>query len=130
MLIRGRLILCLMILGVLCAPAFGQTTAIDWNDKGNVLVDQGKYDEAIKAYDKAIEINPQLAEVWNNKGLALYHQGKYSEAIQAYDRAIEINPQLAEAWYNKGNALKLLGRTTEADAAFAKAGELGDNGVE
>ncbi len=74
-----------MILGVLCAPAFGQTTAIDWNDKGNVLVDQGKYDEAIKAYDRAIEINPQLAEVWNNKGLALYHQGKYSEAIQAYD---------------------------------------------
>lgn len=34
-----------------------QQTAEDWVDKGTVLVQQGKYDEAIQAFDKAIEIN-------------------------------------------------------------------------
>lgn len=65
--------------------------AASWGNKGNVLYSQGKYDEAIKAYDKAIEINPQYSEAWNNKGNAFYAQGKYDEAVRAYDKAIEID---------------------------------------
>ena len=42
-----------------------------WVYKGNVLSDLNKFDEAITAYDKAIEINPQSSEAWNNKGKAL-----------------------------------------------------------
>jgi tetratricopeptide (TPR) repeat protein len=56
MLIRGRFIFFLMTLAVLCAPAFGQTTANDWIDKGNALGLQGKFDEAIQAFDKAEEL--------------------------------------------------------------------------
>ena len=44
---------------------------IAWNNKGNVLTKLNKSDEALKAYDKAIEINPQNADAWNNKGVAL-----------------------------------------------------------
>ena len=62
-------------------------------DEGLVLNNQGKYDEAIQAYDKAIEINPQYAVAWNYKGIALYNQHMYDEAIQACDKAIEIDPQ-------------------------------------
>ena len=71
MLIIGRFILCLMTLAVLCAPTFGQTTANDWINKGSALIQLGKYDEAVLAYDRAIEIDPQYAEAWNNKGDAL-----------------------------------------------------------
>ena len=53
----------------------------------------GKYDEAIQAYDRAIEINPQYTDAWYNKGETLRRQDKYDEAIQAYDKAIKINPQ-------------------------------------
>jgi tetratricopeptide (TPR) repeat protein len=86
---------------------------------------QGKYSEAIKAYDKAIEMNPQLIQAWISKGFALNSLAKYDEAIKAFDQVIRIAPQFAQAWYNRGLALKALGRTAEAEISFAKANELG-----
>ena len=80
-----------------------------WYNKGLALYDMGKYEEAIKAYDKAIEINPEEAGAWYNKGLALYDMGKYEEAIKAYDKAIEINPEEAGAWYTAQVGVSLLG---------------------
>ena len=45
---------------------------------------RAKYDEAIKAYDEAIKLDPNIADAWNNKGWsALNGQGKYDEAIKA-----------------------------------------------
>jgi len=72
---------------VLCNTAFGQTTAKDWFDKGADLSNQSKYDEAVRALDKAIEINPQYAEAWAKKGNAFAAQGKYNEALQASEKA-------------------------------------------
>ena len=65
--------------------------------KDIALVKLGKSDEAIKAYDKAIEINPHNSDAWYNKGIALYNLNKSDEAIKAYDKAIEINPQDSKA---------------------------------
>jgi len=42
-----------------------------WLAKGLDLNDQSKYDEAIEAFEKAIKIDPQLANAWASKGLAL-----------------------------------------------------------
>ena len=47
---------------------------------------QGHYNEAIRDYEKAIELDPRYALTWNNKGKALFDQGKYDEAIQAYEK--------------------------------------------
>ena len=99
-----------------------------WNNKGNAIYGQGKYDDAIKAYDVAIKLNPKFALAWNNKGFVLNELSKYDEALKALDNATKINPLLAEAWINKGIVLKALNRTTEADASFKKAKELGYNG--
>lgn len=41
------------------------------------LFTMSKYEEAIQAYDKAIEINPQDAVPWYNKGIVLYNMSKY-----------------------------------------------------
>jgi len=42
-----------------------------WDDRGVDLYAQGKYDEALKCYNKAIELDPQFSLAWNHKAAAL-----------------------------------------------------------
>ncbi len=121
----------LLMLNAFFISASGQQTAEDWNNKGLALYYLGRYDEAIQAYDRAIEITPQFADAWRSKGVALVAQGKYDEAIQAYDKVIEIDPEDAYVWDLKGLALAAKGwdridqiEFTEAIGAFDKAIEL------
>lgn len=58
----------LLILTALVVSATGQQIADEWNDKGIALGYQGKYDDAIAAFDKAIEIDPKHANAWIIKG--------------------------------------------------------------
>ena len=48
---------------------------------GIALQEQGKLEEAIAAYNKALLIKPDYAEAYNNMGVALQEQGKLDEAI-------------------------------------------------
>ena len=71
---------------------------------GLTFQDQGKHEEAIKHYDKAIRSNPQDADAYNNRGNAKFALGLHRDAIADCDRAIHINPQFAKAYYNRGTA--------------------------
>jgi tetratricopeptide (TPR) repeat protein len=95
--------------------------------QGVALSNLGKDEEALKAFEKAIEINPTDPEAWYNKGVALGKLGKNEEALKAFEKAIEINPTDPEAWYNKGVTLSKLGKDEEALKAFEKAIEINPN---
>jgi|WetSurSiteA1Bulk_404760.scaffolds.fasta_scaffold01260_4 PKD repeat protein len=98
--------------------------AMDWVNQGLTLYNQEKYDEAIQAYDKAIELDPNYAAPWNNKGIALGILGKYDEALVCFDEAIRLDPKYAEAWYNKGVVLEVQGKYDEALVCFDEAVQL------
>ncbi len=61
---------------------------------GYALKDQGKLDEAVACYRRALELNPDYAEAHNNLGIALKDQGKLDEAVACYRRALELKPDL------------------------------------
>ena len=61
----------LILLLALMKSAQCQQTAEDWFNKGHALYDQGKYEEAIKVFDEAIWIDPNLAIVWVSKSYVL-----------------------------------------------------------
>lgn len=103
-----------------CNAAKESSDACIWGNKGNALVESSMYAEAIKCYDKAIEINPSSMEAWNNKGLALARTGRLAEAVQCYDKALLLNPGDVEIMYNKGIALALLGKSAEAIECYDK----------
>ena len=44
-----------------------QSSTAAWIKQGNELMNSEKYNEAIKAYEKAIEINPNDSDAWYNK---------------------------------------------------------------
>jgi cytochrome c-type biogenesis protein CcmH/NrfG len=108
----------IILLLILMTSAQCKQTAEDWFNKGFALYGQGKYDDAIQAYDVAIQLKPDFAEAYSNKGNALLQQGKYDEAIG-------VDPNYADAYYAIGAVLEAQGKTSEANKAFAKAKELG-----
>ena len=72
---------------------------------GIALKHQGKLDEAIEAFKKAVSLKPDFADGYNNIGVALQDQGKLDEAIVSFNKAIRIKPDYAEA-YNHMNCLQ------------------------
>jgi tetratricopeptide (TPR) repeat protein len=95
-----------------------------WNSKGNTLAALGRPEEAIEAYEKAIQIKEGYHEAWYNKGGILGNLGRHDEALKAAEKAIEIKPDYYRAWINKGGALANLGRYKDALKAFEKAIEI------
>ena len=87
------------------------------NDKGAL----NRHQEAIADYDKALQIDPQLAAACYNRGNAKGVLGRHEEAIADYDKALQIDPQLAAAYCNRGHVKGLLGRHEEAIADYDKA---------
>ncbi len=81
---------------------------------------KGNYREAIKHYDKALEIDPRMEYAWSDKGMALGMLGQYVKAIQCYDRALEINPESIRALCDKGEFLEKVGKFEEAIACYNK----------
>lgn len=99
-------------------------TKEEWINKGIELVSLGKYQEAINALDRALEIDPKARVAWFCKGGALYNLCKYQEAITAFDKTIEIDPKATDAWNYKGGSLANLGKYQEAVMAYDKALEI------
>lgn len=81
--------------------------------RGNLFFNLGNFSEALKAYDKAIELEPNFVVAWINKGIVLGKFGNHEEAIKYLDKAIELDPYDDLAWYNKGVAFGKLGRHDE-----------------
>ncbi len=79
--------------------------------EGNKLLEQGKYAEALAAYEKAAEELPDSPEVAYNRGVAFYQLGRLDQAEPAFQDALQPgDPELeAMAKYN-------LGRCTHAAA--------------
>ncbi len=91
---------------------------------GVALYGEGKYEEAIAKYQKAIDLDPKYANVYNNIGDALYRQGKYEKAISNYKRATDLDPRSVLGYENQALALDEMGNHGEAEAQRATAAKI------
>lgn len=79
-----------------------ERTAEDWHKRGNDLEGNGSYEAAVKAYDQAIELDPQnTTDHWMNIARAFSLNGSNEEAISAYDELLKIDPENMTAWSHK-----------------------------
>jgi tetratricopeptide (TPR) repeat protein len=61
--------------------------------KGNEHYYKGEHSEALQAYDKALEIDPNYADALNNKGAALKKLGKDKDTNKCFDKARQLTPK-------------------------------------
>ena len=71
-----------------------------WIQVGYCKVKQGKNLEAIRAYQRALELKPTAAAIHNKLGDAYYYAGRLPEAIESYSNAVRLEPDYAEGYYN------------------------------
>ena len=60
----------------------------DWVTQGNLKDSQGKYEEAIADYDKALQIDPDDADALFDKAETLQKMGRFKEAEKLVEKAL------------------------------------------
>ena len=91
---------------------------------GVVLAADGRKDEARKAYEEALRLNPKDSRAHNDLGILLEKEGDEDSALRHYRAALEAHPEFALALSNMADLLGRRGDTAGAEAAFRKAMEL------
>jgi tetratricopeptide (TPR) repeat protein len=104
-----------------CIPS---TDADELIKKGCLEAGEGKFEEAIRFFDQAIEERPFTVEAWSGKANALMKLGRYVDAIVCYEKCIELKPDWEEFWDAKGRALAAGGKSEEAITCYEKAIEI------
>jgi tetratricopeptide (TPR) repeat protein len=95
-----------------------------WFQKGQVLEKLHHYTDAVMAYNKAMQLNPNDPEVLRWRGNVLFSLKRYEEAIGSYDKAIQLQPSNPHLWRCLASSLIKLKRYQEAAVCFDKAVQL------
>ncbi|BAZ49018.1 hypothetical protein NIES4103_16290 [Nostoc sp. NIES-4103] len=89
--------------------------------RGNELLYQGEYQQAIAQYNNILKIDSNYYQSWTNRGYALARMKDYKQMLQSCSTATLINPEAVYAWNCRGEALYNLKQYNEAIAAFEQA---------
>ncbi|CAF2071260.1 unnamed protein product [Rotaria magnacalcarata] len=104
---------------------------------GILQYQQGKYPEAVKFYEKSLEIkrktlpedDASLATSYNNIGGVYYNMGEYSKALEYYEKSLKIrevslpptHPDLATSYNNIGSVYNGVGEYSKALEFYGKS---------
>ncbi len=113
-----------------CELAPGDAQA--WTTLGDVRRHLGQLDEALAAFQQALQLvaaiapptgqsQAVLAVLSNKVGDVLYTQGRFEPAQKAFAQAVHLAPRFGQAWFHLGISLMALGQNAEAHAPLAQA---------
>jgi len=92
----------------------------------NALQSKKKNKEALKEYNKALEIKPN-AVTYNSMGVLFFEQKAYEKAVNSYKKALALDNTYAIAYSNLGNVYYKLGMLDKTRKAWEKALQLNPN---
>jgi Flp pilus assembly protein TadD len=105
---------------VLNTPAY-------WMDRGGLLSAYGNYKGAVRCYQKALDLAPDLAEAHFQQGVAYGELGRFDAAVNAISRAIDRMPTNGAYFYGRARVYLLAGDEDLAMKDFMEAGFLGND---
>jgi tetratricopeptide (TPR) repeat protein len=96
---------------------------------GTTLRYQGRLEEALKSFDKAVQLKPEDAELWKNIGDVLVELERPADALLSFQQVLKLNPRHFDAAYKCGTILHKLERLEEALSCFSLCDILQPNHV-
>ena len=76
-----------------------------WTNLGNALMDSRRYQEAVNAYQKALELDQDKVDVRVDMGTCFKNIGQFDRAVEEYRKALTIDPRHVNAHRNLGVVL-------------------------
>jgi tetratricopeptide (TPR) repeat protein len=83
--------------------------------------DPSHFDDALDAYRRTLEIDPDLVPALINLANIHYARNEMAEAQALYERAIALEPDVFESHFNLGNIFHDLGRYEDAHDCYLEA---------
>jgi protein O-GlcNAc transferase len=90
-------------------------------EAGRILTLQGRVEEAVREYERALALDPGCLAALYNRATLLLRMDRPAEALESLDALIARGPAPAPVHLVRGNALSTLGRKEAALAAFDEA---------
>jgi len=69
---------------------------MSWYQEGLKNSNAGNYSEAIRCYNKALDMNPNMSDAWYNLGIAYEKEKKKTEAMECYQKAAQLGNKHAQ----------------------------------
>lgn len=88
---------------------------------GKDFLRAGRYHNALRAFDEALEIEPGEVRALLGRSLALTRLGRYEEALAAADDIFELEADSPHGYNAQAVCYQAMDRRTEAEAAFRKS---------
>lgn len=83
-----------------------------------------RHREAVDAFTRVVELDPEYAEGWNRRATTYYQMGRFRDSLNDIERVLELEPRHFGAWAGRGLCLRELGRNEAAIESFERALEI------
>jgi tetratricopeptide (TPR) repeat protein len=86
--------------------------------------DPERWEAAVEAYERVVDIDPGYAAAWNNLGLLQHRMGRYERAQVCYRAALEADDSCCQAAFNLGSLHEDLSDLSTATGWYRRAIEM------
>jgi tetratricopeptide (TPR) repeat protein len=88
---------------------------------------QRRFEEALQAFDRAVQLKPDAVELWRHRGNVLVDLNRWDQALLSFQEVLKLNPRDRDAAYNSGSMLLQLTRLEQALSSLNLSDQLQPN---
>ena len=95
--------------------------ALGLDQQGRQCLEKGQFGQAVVFFEKALELNPELAAIHHNLGVTWFRLGRFADALTSFERTIELGRTTGLVYSHRAAARFALGDLPGSRADFEKS---------